>query len=258
MRAQCADFFEEHVLLAQKVATWERRNRFSRYGFCVCCVAGKIFADLQWFWAASARRNSSFAPHVPRNRRRPSLRMRLSCAKSISTFFLRRKGHTPCDAQMVSGEEKIRIVLGGLKGEDSIAELCCREGIVQSISAFQADIVSCLTACAGNGIDEMSDDGWSSGSKDMRSGTDQISLAQHAKHMCKNARQIGSGGPVCYAGRAFRTPRSATVIPNPGEVDSFRLPSTGTSSPSKRSPKTGRIERPSALVATYSQSGAAV
>jgi hypothetical protein len=27
-----------------------------------------------------------------------------------------------------SAEEKIRIVLEGLRGEDSIAELCCREG----------------------------------------------------------------------------------------------------------------------------------
>ena len=32
-----------------------------------------------------------------------------------------------------SGEEKIRIVLDGLRGEDSIAELCRREGIAQSL-----------------------------------------------------------------------------------------------------------------------------
>ena len=32
-----------------------------------------------------------------------------------------------------SAEEKIRIVLNGLKGEDSIAELCRREGIAQSL-----------------------------------------------------------------------------------------------------------------------------
>ena len=32
-----------------------------------------------------------------------------------------------------SAEEKIRIVLDGLRGEESIAELCRREGIVQSI-----------------------------------------------------------------------------------------------------------------------------
>jgi transposase len=32
-----------------------------------------------------------------------------------------------------SAEEKIRIVLAGLRGEDSIAELCHREGIVQNL-----------------------------------------------------------------------------------------------------------------------------
>jgi len=32
-----------------------------------------------------------------------------------------------------SAEEKIRIVLDGLRGEDSIAELCRREGIAQSL-----------------------------------------------------------------------------------------------------------------------------
>lgn len=32
-----------------------------------------------------------------------------------------------------SGEEKIRIVLEGLRGDDSIAELCRREGISQSV-----------------------------------------------------------------------------------------------------------------------------
>ena len=32
-----------------------------------------------------------------------------------------------------SAEEKIRIVLSGLPGEDSIAELCRREGIVQNL-----------------------------------------------------------------------------------------------------------------------------
>ena len=31
-----------------------------------------------------------------------------------------------------SSEEKIRIVLAGLRGEDSIAELCRQEGIAQS------------------------------------------------------------------------------------------------------------------------------
>ena len=32
-----------------------------------------------------------------------------------------------------SAEEKIRIVLDGLRGEDSFAELCRREGIAQSL-----------------------------------------------------------------------------------------------------------------------------
>src|SRR5204862_6336303 len=32
-----------------------------------------------------------------------------------------------------SAEEKIRIVLSGLRGEDSIAELCRREGVVQNL-----------------------------------------------------------------------------------------------------------------------------
>lgn len=32
-----------------------------------------------------------------------------------------------------SAEDKIRIVLDGLRGDDSIAELCCREGIAQSL-----------------------------------------------------------------------------------------------------------------------------
>ncbi len=33
-----------------------------------------------------------------------------------------------------SSEEKIRIVLSGLRGEDSIAELCRKEGIAQSLN----------------------------------------------------------------------------------------------------------------------------
>jgi len=32
-----------------------------------------------------------------------------------------------------SAEDKIRLVLEGLRGEDSIAELCRREGIVQNL-----------------------------------------------------------------------------------------------------------------------------
>ena len=32
-----------------------------------------------------------------------------------------------------SAEDKVRIVIAGLRGEDSIAELCRREGIVQNL-----------------------------------------------------------------------------------------------------------------------------
>ena len=32
-----------------------------------------------------------------------------------------------------SAEDKIRVVLDGLRGEDSIAELCRKEGIAQSL-----------------------------------------------------------------------------------------------------------------------------
>jgi transposase-like protein len=37
-----------------------------------------------------------------------------------------------------SAEDKIRIVLEGLRGEDSIAELCRREGIVQTPTSSYA------------------------------------------------------------------------------------------------------------------------
>jgi transposase len=39
----------------------------------------------------------------------------------------------PATRRQFSVEEKIRIVLEGLRGEDSIAELCRREGIVQNL-----------------------------------------------------------------------------------------------------------------------------
>ena len=42
-----------------------------------------------------------------------------------------------------SAEEKIRIVLEGLCGEDSIAELCRREGVAQNLS------VDCFTTRRG-------------------------------------------------------------------------------------------------------------
>ncbi len=40
-----------------------------------------------------------------------------------------------------SGEEKIRIVLEGLRGEESIAELCRREGISQSVYYLNGQLI---------------------------------------------------------------------------------------------------------------------
>lgn len=53
-----------------------------------------------------------------------------------------------------SAEEKIRIVLAGLKGEDSIAELCRREGIAQSLyySWSKEFLEAGKKRLAGNGI----------------------------------------------------------------------------------------------------------
>ena len=78
---------KNNVLLSQKVVIRTAREPLSDQAFRVCCGAGKILASFRRFWAVAARRNSSFAPHGPRNRRRPSPRMRLRWAKSISTFF---------------------------------------------------------------------------------------------------------------------------------------------------------------------------
>src|SRR5437660_12754508 len=49
--------------------------------------AGISLASFRRFWAVAARWNSSRAPFGPRNRSRSSLRMRLRCANSISTFL---------------------------------------------------------------------------------------------------------------------------------------------------------------------------
>ena len=42
-----------------------------------------------------------------------------------------------------SAEEKIRIVLSGLRGEDSIAELCRREGIAESLYYLYGRLSRC-------------------------------------------------------------------------------------------------------------------
>jgi transposase len=44
-----------------------------------------------------------------------------------------RQGIRRAARRQISAEEKIRIVLSGIRGEDSIAELCRREGIVQNL-----------------------------------------------------------------------------------------------------------------------------
>ena len=43
------------------------------------------------------------------------------------------KGIRRATRRQFSAEEKIRIVLSGLRGEDSIAEVCRREGIMQNL-----------------------------------------------------------------------------------------------------------------------------
>jgi len=52
-----------------------------------------------------------------------------------------------------SAEEKIRIVLDGLRGEHSIAELCRREGIAESLYtnegfSLESAVVICPVLCA--------------------------------------------------------------------------------------------------------------
>ena len=78
---------KNNVLQMQKVAVEWEVERLSDQAVRGFCGAGKILASLRRFWAVAARRNSSFAPHGPRNRRRPRPRMRLRWANSISTFF---------------------------------------------------------------------------------------------------------------------------------------------------------------------------
>jgi hypothetical protein len=47
-------------------------------------------ASLRGFCAIAANVNSNWAPHGPRNRSRPSRKIRFKCANSISTRFLSR------------------------------------------------------------------------------------------------------------------------------------------------------------------------
>jgi transposase len=49
--------------------------------------------------------------------------------------------HLPRDAAPFSAEDKIRIVLDGLRGEERVAELCRREGIVQPDYRWSKDFL---------------------------------------------------------------------------------------------------------------------
>ncbi len=64
-----------------------------------------------------------------------------------------------------SSEEKIRIVLDGLRGEDSIAELCRREGISQGIYyKWSKDFMEAGKKTAGRRYSSRCDDGRGQGS----------------------------------------------------------------------------------------------
>ncbi len=52
-----------------------------------------------------------------------------------------------------SSEEKIRIVLDGVRGEDSIAQRCRREGIAQSLYyKWSKDFMEAVQAALGRGL----------------------------------------------------------------------------------------------------------
>ena len=59
------------------------------------------------------------------------MRPKLSAQKSPGERAVQNIRHVT--RKHYSAEDKIRIVLDGLRGEDSIAELCRREGITQSL-----------------------------------------------------------------------------------------------------------------------------
>ena len=52
-----------------------------------------------------------------------------------------------------SAEDKIRIVLDGLRGEDSIAELCRKEGIAQSLYYTWSKVSVVRTSGTTRGVD---------------------------------------------------------------------------------------------------------
>jgi transposase len=54
-------------------------------------------------------------------------------AKKVSTSEKKVRQIRRKSRKQYSGEEKIRIVLDGLRGEESVSELCRREGITESL-----------------------------------------------------------------------------------------------------------------------------
>jgi len=79
--------WKNSMLRTQNVGLCTLRERLSYPALRSCCGAGKILASLRRFWVVAARRNSSFAPHGLCNRSRPSPRICLRWAKSISTIL---------------------------------------------------------------------------------------------------------------------------------------------------------------------------
>ena len=58
-------------------------------------------------------------------------------------------------------EEKIRIVLSGLRGEDGIAELCRKEGIAQSLfHSWSREFLGEARAATGSGPCRTARSGW--------------------------------------------------------------------------------------------------
>jgi hypothetical protein len=79
-------------------------------------------ASLRRFCAIAANVNSNWAPHGPRNRSRPSRRIRFKCANSISTRFLSRDDCLNVSAWPAPGQrrELPRRYCAGLCGRTSL------------------------------------------------------------------------------------------------------------------------------------------
>jgi hypothetical protein len=90
---ECVPVFGTAVSSVTKTASLVPTSRFEKtVWFSSLRPVGHWRGDqfrqsLRRFWAVAARRNSSWAPHGPRSRRRSRRRMRLRCATNISTFF---------------------------------------------------------------------------------------------------------------------------------------------------------------------------